>query len=68
MTHLGLGSSIEEPWGGLGGGGSVAFLGGGIDLLGGLGGPVPWGAPIALPRRTGRIADLTCLGRAKGIG
>ena len=68
MTHLGLGSSLEAPWGGLaGGGGSVAFPGGGIDLLGGLGGPVPGGAPIALPKRTGRIADLTYLGRAKGI-
>ena len=44
MTHLGLGSSLEEPWGGLlGGGESVAFLGGSIDLLGGLGGPMPGG-------------------------
>ena len=39
MTHLGLGSSLEEPWGCLvGGGGIIAFPGGGIDLLGGLGG------------------------------
>ena len=37
MTHLGLGSSLEEPWGGLwGGGGCVAYLGGGVDLLGNL--------------------------------
>ena len=53
MIHLGLGSSLEEPWGGLlGGGGSVAFLGGSIDLLGGLGGPMPGGAPTALPKKT----------------
>ena len=44
MTHLGLGSSLEEPRGGLiGGRGSVAFLGGSIDLLGGLGGSMPGG-------------------------
>ena len=44
MTHLRLGSSLEEPWGSLlGGGGSVAFPGGSIDLLGGLGGPMPGG-------------------------
>ena len=62
MTPLGLGSSIEEPWGGLvGGGGSVAFLGGGIALLGGLGGPVPYLLPCLED-----IADLTCLG-AKGM-
>ena len=37
MTHLGLGSSLEEPWGGLlGGDGGVAFLGGSVDLLGSL--------------------------------
>ena len=35
MTHLGLGSSLEEPWGGLleGEDGGVAFLGGSVDLL-----------------------------------
>ena len=44
MTHLGLGSSLEEPWECLvGGGGIIAFLGGGVDLLGGLGGPMPRG-------------------------
>ena len=37
MTHLGLGSSLEEPWRGLlGGDGYVAFPGGGVDLLGSL--------------------------------
>ena len=44
MTHLGLGSSLEEPWGYLlGGDGSVTFLGGSINLLGSLGGPVGGG-------------------------
>ena len=51
MTHLGLGSSFEEPWGPTGGGGSVAFPGGSVDLLGGLGGPMPGGACTALPKR-----------------
>ena len=37
MTHLGLGSSFEEPWGGLlGGDGGVAFPRGSVDLLGSL--------------------------------
>ena len=63
MTHLGLGSSLEEHWGGLmGGGGSVAFPGGSVDLLGGLGGPMPGRAPTALPKRPGWITTLTCLG------
>ena len=51
MTHLGLGSSLEEPWGpNWGGGGVVAFPGGGMNLLGGLGGPLPWGLPATLPK------------------
>ena len=38
MTHLGSGSSLEEPWGPTGGCcGGVAFPGGGVDLLGRLG-------------------------------
>ena len=41
MTHLGLGS-LEEPWGCLAGVcGIVAFPGGGVYLLGGLGGQLP---------------------------
>ena len=41
MTHLGLGSSLEEPWGGLlGGDGEVVFPGHGANLLGRLGCPV----------------------------
>ena len=52
MTHLGLGSSFEEPWGPTGGGGgSVAFPGGTVDLLGGLGGPMLGGVHTALPKR-----------------
>ena len=64
MTHLGLGSSLEEPWGCLagGGGGVNAFLGGGMTLLGGLGGPLPWGLPATLPRIVCWIVGLTCLG------
>ena len=37
MAHLGLGSSLEEPWGAYwGGDGGVAFPGGSVDLLGKL--------------------------------
>ena len=44
MTHLGSGSSLEEPWGAYWGcSGGVAFPGGGVDLLGRLGWPVPGG-------------------------
>ena len=52
MTHLGLGSSLEEPWGMPSGGvgGDVAFPGGSLNLLGGLGGALPWGMPATLPR------------------
>ena len=50
MTHLGLGSLLEEPWGCLLGGGSeVVFLGDGAILLGRLGCPVPGGMPVTLP-------------------
>ena len=52
----------------MGGGGSVTFPGGGIDLLGGLGGPMPGGAPTTLPNRPSWITALTCLGRPKGMG
>ena len=69
MTHLGLGSLLEEPWGGLcGGGGGVVFLGDGAILLGRLGCPVPGGMPMALPDWPSWIAKLTCLGRASGLG
>ena len=45
MTHLGLGSSFEEPWEGLlgGCGGGDAFLGGGAGHLGRLCWLVPGG-------------------------
>ena len=50
MTHLGLGSSLEDPWGSLlGGGGEVVFPGDGAILLGSLGCPMPGGMPKALP-------------------
>ena len=63
MTHLGLGSSLEEPWGCLAGGsGVIAFPGGSMNLLGGLGGPLPWGLPATLPKIICWIISLTCLG------
>ena len=47
MTHLGLGPSLEEPWECLVGGSRiVAFPGGGVDLQGGLGGPMPGGGHL----------------------
>ena len=66
MTHLGLGSFLEEPWECLVGvGGIIAFLGGGADLLGGLGGPMPGGVPTALPKSVVWIASFTCLGTGR---
>ena len=68
MTHLGLGSSLEEPWGCLlGGDGSATFPGGSINLLGSLGGPMGGGAPIALPWSPGCVTSLTWLGGPKGV-
>ena len=67
MTHLGLGSSLEEPWGAYWGGGSVTFPGGSINLLGSLGGPMVGGLPITLPRSPEYVAYLTCLGGSKGV-
>ena len=50
MTHLGLGSSLEDPWGGLVGGvGAVVFPGDSVVLLGGLGNPMTIGMPVAWP-------------------
>ena len=62
MTHLRLGSSLEEPWGATRGSGWGVFLGDGAVLLGRLGGPVPGGMPVALPDWPSRIVRLTCLG------
>ena len=65
ITHLGLGSSLEEPWGGLLGGGSdVVFPGGSHILLGRLGCPVSGGTPTTLPDWPSWIAKLTCPRRA----
>ena len=33
-----------------------------MTLLGGLGGPLPWGLPATLPRIECWIVGLTCLG------
>ena len=49
----------------MGGGGIIAFLGGGVNLLGGLGGPMPGRAPAALPKSVVWIASLTCLGTGR---
>ena len=62
MTHLGLGSSLEEPWGATRGSGGGVFPGDGAVLLGWLGGPVPGGMPVALPDWPSRIVRLTCQG------
>ena len=63
MTHLWLGSSLEEPWGGLlGGGGGVAFPGDGAILLGRLGCPVPGWMPTALPDWPSWIANWPAWG------
>ena len=67
MTHLGLGSSLEEPWGGLLGGWMCCFPGrwcwppGKPELT------YCWGAPIALPGSPSCVASLTCLGGPKGV-
>ena len=51
MTHLGLGSSLEEPWLDLWGGceGGGAFPGGCAGLWGRLSGLKPGGKPSTLP-------------------
>ena len=50
MTNLGLGSSLEDPWGSLlGGSGEVVFPGDSTILLGSLECPMPGGPPKALP-------------------
>ena len=49
MTHLGLGSSLEDLWGGLvGGNGDAIFPGDSVVLLGSVGNPVPIRMPKAL--------------------
>ena len=40
-------------------------MGGGVHLLGDLGGPMPGGAPAALPKSIVWIASLTCLGTGR---
>ena len=68
MTHLGLGSSFEEPW---------------LDLLGGMGVGLPswevvltsWegcvglclGVPITLPACHGGVMTLPCPGGTRGL-
>ena len=69
MAHLGLGSSLEEPWCGLlGDVGGVVFPGDGVILLGRPGCPVPGGMPMALLKWPSWIVKLTCMWRASGLG
>ena len=50
MTQLGLGSSLEDPWGPSGWGSrGIVFLGDSAVLLGSLGCPVPVRMPSTLP-------------------
>ena len=50
MTHLWLGSSLEDPWGSLlGGSGVIVFPGDSAVLLGSLGCPMPVRLPKTLP-------------------
>ena len=63
MTHLGLESSLEDPWepsrGVISG---VVFLGDSVVLLGSLGNPVPIRVPNTLPAGPILVIELTCLG------
>ena len=75
MTHLGLGSSLEDPWGSL-----LGMVGVGVpswELVlsaweavlfswGSMGCPMPKGMPEALPAWPSLIACLTCLGVSLG--
>ena len=64
MTHLGLGSSLEEPWLDLLGwcGGRVTFPGGCTGLLGRLSRLLPGGVPSALPACPGGVITMPLLG------
>ena len=54
-VRLFFGRTLGMP--SMGGGGIVAFPGGDVDLLGGLGGPMLRGAPAALPKSVVFIAS-----------
>ena len=63
MTHLGLGSSLEEPWLDLRGGVEEgAFPGGCAGLRGRLSGLKPGGVPSTLPVYPGGVGIVPCLG------
>ena len=63
MTHLGLGSSLEEPWLDLWGGvDEGAFPGGCAGLRGRLSGLKPGGKPSTLPVCPGGVGFVPCLG------
>ena len=69
MTHLGLGSSLEEPWLDLlGGVGEGAFPGGCACLRGRLSGLMPGGLPSNLPVCPGGVDTMPCLGWGIGLG
>ena len=63
MTHLGLGSSLEEPWLDLRGvWRRGAFPGGCTGLQGRLSGLKPGGVPSTLPVYPGGVSIVPCLG------
>ena len=69
MTHLGLGSSLEEPWldlwGGVEEGGPS--LEGCTGLQGRLSGLKPGGKPSTLPVYPGGVGNVPCLGCLMGV-
>ena len=68
MTHLGLGSSLEEPWLDLWGGVKEgAFPGGCAGLWGRLSGLKPGGKPSTLPVYPGGVGIVPCLGCPLGV-
>ena len=68
MTHLGLGSSLEEPWLDLWGGVEEgAFPGGCAGLRGRLSGLKPGGKPSTLPVYPGGVGIVPCLGCPLGV-
>ena len=68
MTHLGLGSSLKEPWVGLLGVWKWCCLPRRWCWPPGKTGlACAWGAPITLPCWPGRIIALPCMGGARGL-
>ena len=67
MTHLGLGSSLEEPWldlRGCGGGGPSLEV---AQALGKVEWVEAWGKPSTLPVYPGGVGIVPCLGCLLGV-